>query len=329
MLVYYLAEFGVARSSGAGGAPAIQLNVGRMSLLLAMTGSVLLVLYLLHTMLVLRPSRLFRHIGRDLYLHAHPAERLWAGLPLVLLVSVFASLYSSWKVMIPELIPYAWDPLFERWDRLLHGGTAPWEWLHPAFGHPWLTSAINFLYNLWLPLTLFVLHWQAFSIGDRVLRLQFFLAFFIAWGLLGSVAATLMSSAGPCYFGRVTGLPDPFVPLMDYLHETSTLYRVWSLDVQEKLWQGYLSGHTGTGGGISAMPSMHVSSTVLLTLLAWRIHPALGWLLSGFLVAILIGSVHLGWHYAIDGYASIILTIPIWLISGKLARRFHRARRMR
>ena len=38
-------------------------------------------------------------------------------------------------------------------------------------------------------------------------------------------------------------------------------------------------------------------------------------------VVILIGSVHLAYHYAVDGYFSILGTMAIWMVSGVLARR--------
>jgi hypothetical protein len=38
-------------------------------------------------------------------------------------------------------------------------------------------------------------------------------------------------------------------------------------------------------------------------------------------VIVLIGSVHLAYHYAVDGYVSIVVTGMIWAVSGALARR--------
>ncbi len=69
------------------------------------------------------------------------------------------------------------------------------------------------------------------------------------------------------------------------------------------------------------MPSMHVASSFLFVLLSWRVSKPLGWLLTGFLILILIGSVHLGWHYAVDGYLALALTWPIWRLSGWLVDR--------
>ncbi|MDN3683797.1 hypothetical protein QW180_05815 [Vibrio sinaloensis] len=40
-----------------------------------------------------------------------------------------------------------------------------------------------------------------------------------------------------------------------------------------------------------------------------------------YVVAIQIGSVHLAWHYAIDGYLSIVLTLILWKLCGVLARK--------
>jgi TRAP-type C4-dicarboxylate transport system permease small subunit len=63
---------------------------------------------------------------------------------------------------------------------------------------------------------------------------------------------------------------------------------------------------------------MHVSIAVLLALLYFRIHRWLGWAAAGFAVIIMVGSVHLGWHYAADGYLSAALTIVIWKGFGRV-----------
>jgi hypothetical protein len=40
---------------------------------------------------------------------------------------------------------------------------------------------------------------------------------------------------------------------------------------------------------------------------------------------ILLGSVHLGWHYAVDGYAGLLLGWLAWIAAGPVAR-WHSAR---
>jgi hypothetical protein len=47
----------------------------------------------------------------------------------------------------------------------------------------------------------------------------------------------------------------------------------------------------------------------------------LGRAFLAFLALMLLGSVHLGWHYAIDGYAGIAGTIVLWWGCGRLLRR--------
>ena len=37
----------------------------------------------------------------------------------------------------------------------------------------------------------------------------------------------------------------------------------------------------------------------------------------------MIGSVHLGWHYAVDDYASALTILPLWKLSGIIVERWH------
>jgi hypothetical protein len=141
--------------------------------------------------------------------------------------------------------------------------------------------------------------------------------------VLGNGFATWLSSAGPCYYGLVVGQPDPYAPLMEYLRWANTHFPVWALDVQQMLWSDYEAGALAVGRGISAMPSLHVATSTLVLLLAWRYGRWARWSAGLFVSLILIGSVHLAWHYAIDGYLSLVLTLLIWKIAGSVARRVH------
>ena len=39
---------------------------------------------------------------------------------------------------------------------------------------------------------------------------------------------------------------------------------------------------------------------------------------------ILVGSVHLGWHYAVDGYAGIVMAMVAWWLAGPIVARWDR-----
>ena len=106
---------------------------------------------------------------------------------------------------------------------------------------------------------------------------------------------------------------------MAYLHEADAVNAVWALSAQETLWRVLNAEELRLGGGISAMPSMHVAMAFLFFLVARRASRILGAILFIYFLLILIGSVHLAWHYAIDGYFSVVATLLIWFVSGRLA----------
>jgi len=51
-----------------------------------------------------------------------------------------------------------------------------------------------------------------------------------------------------------------------------------------------------------------------------RIHKNFGRVMLAFLMCIIIGSVHLAWHYAVDAYAGIIIAFVIWKASGAILK---------
>ena len=269
-----------------------------------------------YVMVVRRPEALTHAIVSDLRHTYLTPQRLASGLTVLILLPLFISAFTSFKSMIPLINPFHWDPAFAAWDRLLHGGVEPWRLLQPLFGYPLATSAVNAVYHAWFFVMFGVLFWQAFALSRPRLRMQFLLTFLLSWIVIGTVAATLLSSAGPVYFERVVGEDGGFGALLDYLRAANAHYPVLALDVHDKLWLRYQDGGTALGSGISAMPSMHVSMAYLFALVAWRFSRWLGLLFSVFALLILIGSVHLAWHYAIDGYLAVALTWVLWRLVG-------------
>jgi len=291
------------------------------SFLLPLTLFVVIVGRALYFTLIIRPDRPFTMLMADLRHNTASPRRLVQGLPTLIFIPLLGGTFSVIKAAIPLMNPFSWDLRLEQWDRWLHGGVAPWQLLQPLLGHALISQSINVAYNLWFFILWFIWFWQFFAMRSPRLRMQFLLSVQVAWILIGSVLATMLSSAGPCYFGRVVEGIDPYAPLMAYLHHVNESRTLWALGTQQALWDGYSLGQLNLGAGISAMPSMHVAIATLFVLLGWQTSRLLGILLTVFLALIMIGSVHLGWHYALDGYVSFACSLLIWWASGWLVRR--------
>jgi hypothetical protein len=264
------------------------------------------------------PARPLTQLYRELRTSLVTPERIAHAMPILVGIPVFAASFTVIKKSIPIFAPFTWDVAFEKWDRWFHGGIAPWQILQPILGSPAITYALNWSYNFWFYLLGIIWAYHAFSQRDLRLRRQFFLTLLLGWILLGNVAAMLFSSAGPCFFGDITDLDDPFAPLMRYLNEADQVYPIWALDAQEALMHAYMTQGVGVGVGISAMHSMHVAIATLFALVCWRVSRWLGIAMTAYAFLIMIGSVHLGWHYAIDGYFGALGMIAIWWLVGRL-----------
>ncbi len=279
--------------------------------------SLFLSLRLLYITMVIRPARpLTTFVGEFRTIWFTP-RRVVTGLSVMILIPLFFSFFTSAKNLIPFIHPFSWDPTFAEWDRVLHFGKQPWEWLHPFLKAAIITSVISFIYKLWFFSKYMVIFWQAFSLKRPNLRSQFFITMILAWILNGFILATIFSSAGPCYFGHFyPDLPNPYAGLMNFLRDSDKVSPVFDLWAMDYLINAYNTKTTNLFSGIAAFPSMHVSIAFLNVLLGWRVSRGWGIFFSVYMLFVVVGSVHIGWHYALDGYMSIASTFILWKIVG-------------
>ncbi len=263
-----------------------------------------------------RPThRLLQDIRKILF---NPA-RLLSFIILFPVIFLFVKAFSAAKANIPHLNPFSWDSFFMQMDRALHGGIDPWRLLEPLIALPAATLFINFFYNFWFLFTIGSLFWLALMPRPDHTRVRYLIAFMLAWAVGGNIIATIFSSAGPVYYERLGLSSDPYGPLMALLHKVAEVVPVWALKTQDMLWELYVAQGV-TPGGISAFPSLHNGQATLMALLAWQYNRKLGIAMTLYAALIAIGSVWLGWHYAVDAYAGIALGLACWWLAAPLAR---------
>ncbi len=240
---------------------------------------------------------------------------LWFAVWTVGTIVLF-EVFGQWKNAIPALDGFHWDPQLARLDRRLLGDDA-WHVLQPVLGHPPVTRALDLLYKLWTPMLVLMLGWLSWF-GGTALRRRFALAFVLTWIVLGVGFAHLISSAGPCFYGAVTGDTARFAPLLSYLDSVQAAHGLMARSDQAWLWWLYSLGHTTSYTGISSMPSLHVAIPVLFALAVRPANPMLGLASWLYTALIWLGSIHLGWHYAIDGGVSAVIVTGIWWVAGQV-----------
>jgi PAP2 superfamily len=242
-------------------------------------------------------------------------ERLAGYAMLWLLLPPFFWCFALWKAAIP---PFTADVALAHWDRAVHGGD-PFALL-ASLEHPWITVGLDSAYYLWRYLLIGLVLWQGWA-GTPRDRARFWLAFILTWILLGTVLAHLLPSAGPGFYDIVTGSWGPFAPLMTYLTQVRETHHLAFFGVQSELQELARKGEVVLGGGISAFPSLHVAMPVLGACAAWKVSRWLAFAFLTFAAVIFLGSILLGWHYALDGEVSAIGVAAIWYATGFVTRR--------
>jgi hypothetical protein len=171
---------------------------------------------------------------------------------------------------------------------------------------------------LWILLIYFGGIYFAAYCSDVELRRRYFLCYFGIWTICGVALAIAFASVGPCFVNPMLGL-HTFDAQMAYLRSANEHFPIMVLKVQDSLLEWQHSGQHGLGRGITAMPSMHIAQATLFWLGIRRVSPKAGYAFGAFLVVIYLGSIHLAYHYAVDGMIAAAVTVLLWLASRKLA----------
>jgi hypothetical protein len=225
----------------------------------------------------------------------------------ILLVFSFLGAFTQMKALIPVVHPFSWDIRLSEADRLIFG-TDPWRLTHAVIS-PFATKIIDAIYLTWFPIfTTVIVYHSVFAAPDK--KRRFFLTFYGTWIILGVFAATFFSSAGPCFLNLIGSAAS-----QHYIGLCPT--DAASQNVMDYLANTYVTGKLGLGTGISAMPSLHVAVAFMYFLVAQKLVTKA--LSACYALLIFIGSVHLGWHYAVDGLAGALGALAIYLMTRRRA----------
>jgi hypothetical protein len=218
------------------------------------------------------------------------------------------SAYTTYKINIPDIMPFYADPYLADIDRYFYGRNA-WRAMHEV--PPQVGMIVDVFYTrVWPAVLLFcVLGALAFVEGARLQRYAWGL--FFVYAVMGTLMATLFSSVGPIFYADFYPGTGQFLHIKPAIVNNPYISNI--SDYADYLLQTYRNKQYMFASGISAFPSVHVA---VATLAAWfmtsfgRKWAALGWTNA---VIIQYGSIYSGWHYAIDGDVSLIFVSACWI----------------
>jgi len=239
--------------------------------------------------------------------------RVVTGTLLLTMIGVFYGTFTSAKNMLPDVFHSHWDTSLAKADRLISGGIDPSAILMAIQGDN--LTILSLVYGgAWHVLVFGLTALVAVSRSHDYVRKQFLLATLMCWVLVGNILAATFYSGGPSFYDLFTGDSTRFSVLAKSIPAVT-------LAEQSYLRDFFRAGEIGIGSGISAFPSMHVTAATLIALLMGSMNRRLSWLGIAFVALIEIGSVRLGWHYAIDGYVGVCSAAVAWWAAGRIVGR--------
>lgn len=233
------------------------------------------------------------------------------GLALGASVFIHAG-FTILKNVMSFITPYFADPLIANVDRALHFGLDPWVIAH------WMGAYLPTNLMIYSYLTIWALPAFALPViialtdGDKVRMSRTLILYAVAWIFVGNILAFSGLSVGPVYFDRLLG-GDRFADLTTALvHSGVTASGLGQ--TQAALWEIYSGQSALIGSGISAFPSVHVAIASVAAIYMSERSKYLIPLAATFLFFTLYLSIFTGYHYAVDGYVSIIVIFSLWWV---------------
>lgn len=237
-----------------------------------------------------------------------------------ILATVLLATYNMFKQRVLPNAGFSLDSHLASVDRSILGSDA-WQITHGMLPSPWVTQVIDILYHpLFFPMTI-AIALCSFMAPQSELRFRYLLGYTLLWSVVGSMFAFLMPAAGPCFDYFFHGSEVDFRPLTDLIAQQHAYLKsvgapgLYSPTYQEHLLSLFGADGVALGGGISAIPSLHNGMTALFVCFAISWKRKLAFVLIPYSLIIWFGSIHLGWHYAIDGIVGNLLAIACWMMT--------------
>jgi hypothetical protein len=247
---------------------------------------------------------------------------LIAAAPFLIVWPFFMSGFTAVKTLLNEVLPFTWDTTFMEFGRELHFGQHPWQWLD--IENPAVTRLLESAYAFWGVLLVAVPFAVVLRRPTSAARSRFLISMILVFILLGNIAAGAFMSAGPFWFEFTGARRNDYAGLFAYLTQADPNGDFSAINFQRYLWQAYINGATQLGTGISAFPSIHVAVASLYALHAWSLGRLARIAAVAYLLMIMVGAVHLGWHYSLDCYAGFLGAALIYGAVGAFQRRHAR-----
>lgn len=252
------------------------------------------------------------------WIRTRPRFQLVKIIYIALACSVGMAAFWVVRFHLAMSFPFWADPYLASIDRVIHFGE-PWRWLHSIVPRFMAGALVLLYFPIWQ--TLFIAGiLVASGTSDAALCRRYFMALTLIHAVLGILLATLFSSVGPMFYDTFFKYGPPrFSELLDALRENHANNMIFN--TAGRVYSAFAARAPDSSPfltSISAMPSISVAVATLNAIFVsklGRFAAMAGWT---FVALTLFGSVYFGWHYAIDGYVSILAVIWFWRLTERL-----------